>query len=50
MELIRAGALLVGSLALGFFAIFAGYYLRNRRLALEARRLREDERAGSMGE
>ncbi len=32
------GALLLGCVALLFFAVFAGYYFRNRRIAMEARR------------
>ena len=34
------GALLVGLVALLFFAVFTGYYFRNRRMAMEARRRR----------
>ncbi|MCJ7796692.1 MAG: hypothetical protein MUQ56_07995 [Thermoleophilia bacterium] len=32
------GALLLGLVALLFFAVFTGYYFRNRRMAMEARR------------
>lgn len=32
------GALLLGFVALLFFAVFTGYYFRNRRMAMEARR------------
>lgn len=37
------GALLVGLVALLFFAVFTGYYFRNRQVAMEARRRMETE-------
>ena len=45
------GALLVGLVALLFFAVFTGYYFRNRRVAMEARRrMGSDAVTGEAGE
>jgi hypothetical protein len=45
------GALLVGLVALLFFAVSTGYYVRNRRVAMEARRrMGSDAMTGEAGE
>jgi hypothetical protein len=45
------GALLVGLVALLFFGVSTGYYVRNRRMAMEARRrMVSDAVAGEAGE
>jgi hypothetical protein len=45
------GALLVGLVALLFFAVFTGYYVRNRRVAMDARRrMVSDAVIGEAGE
>jgi hypothetical protein len=45
------GALLVGLVALLFFAVSTGYYFRNRRVAMEARRrLGSDAMSDEAGE
>lgn len=38
MSWLQWGALLLGCVAVLFFAVFTGYYFRNRRIAMEARR------------
>ncbi len=36
-------AIVIGFVAVAFFAVFTGYYIRNRRIALRARTERESD-------
>ena len=51
MQWLQWGALLMGLVALLFFAVFTGYYFRNRRMAMEARgRMGTDDVTADAGE